>query len=47
MEKQHMDMLENHLMDVRMAFARLCYNPDFVSAPPSPERGSVGPLGGP
>lgn len=37
-EKQHVDVLENHLMDLRMNFARLCYNPDFVSGwiPPDP-----------
>ncbi|XP_052554132.1 glutathione S-transferase 2 isoform X2 [Tympanuchus pallidicinctus] len=34
-EKQHVDMLENHLMDVRMAFARLCYNPDFEKLKPA------------
>lgn len=27
-----MDMLENQVMDFRLAFARMCYNPDFVSA---------------
>lgn len=32
-EKQYVDMLENHFMDLRMNFARLCYSPDFVSAP--------------
>lgn len=26
-----MDMLENQVMDFRLAFARVCYNPDFVS----------------
>ncbi|XP_053102407.1 glutathione S-transferase 2-like isoform X2 [Hemicordylus capensis] len=29
-----MDMLENHLMDLRMSFARLCYNPDFEKLKP-------------
>ncbi|KAI1230897.1 Glutathione S-transferase 2, partial [Lamprotornis superbus] len=38
-EKQRVDMLENHLMDLRMNFARICYNPDFVSTP-------VGVMGG-
>lgn len=47
MEKQRVDVLENHLMDLRMAFARLCYSPDFVSAPPGGWGGWVGPRGGP
>ncbi|XP_072212172.1 LOW QUALITY PROTEIN: glutathione S-transferase 2-like [Excalfactoria chinensis] len=34
-EKQHVDMLENHLMDLRMAFARLCYSPDFEKLKPT------------
>ncbi|XP_027766036.1 glutathione S-transferase 2-like [Empidonax traillii] len=28
-EKQRVDVLENQLMDFRMGFIRLCYNPDF------------------
>ncbi|XP_030328872.1 glutathione S-transferase 2-like [Strigops habroptila] len=28
-EIQRVDMLENHIMDFRMRFARLCYSPDF------------------
>lgn len=47
MEKQRVDVLENHLMDLRMAFARLCYSPDFVSAPPGGWGGWVGPRGVP
>ncbi|TFJ95116.1 3-hydroxybutyryl-CoA dehydrogenase [Platysternon megacephalum] len=31
-EIQRVDMLENQVMDFRLAFARICYNPDFVSA---------------
>lgn len=30
-EMIRIDMLENHLMDFRIALARLCYDPDFVS----------------
>lgn len=26
-----MDILENEVMDTRLYFARMCYNPDFVS----------------
>ncbi|XP_065596248.1 glutathione S-transferase 2-like [Cyrtonyx montezumae] len=33
-EKQLVDVLENHLMDLRMAFARLCYSPDFEKLKP-------------
>ncbi|XP_034978347.1 glutathione S-transferase Mu 1-like isoform X4 [Zootoca vivipara] len=29
-----MDILENQLMDVRMAFARVCYSPDFEKLKP-------------
>ncbi|XP_077190307.1 glutathione S-transferase Mu 1-like isoform X1 [Paroedura picta] len=28
------DMLENHIMDFRMAFARICYSPDFEKLKP-------------
>ncbi|XP_038235859.1 glutathione S-transferase 2-like [Dermochelys coriacea] len=28
-EIQRVDMLENQVMDFRLAFARICYNPDF------------------
>lgn len=31
-EKIRIDILENEIMDVRMSLARVCYNPDFVSA---------------
>ncbi|NP_990421.1 glutathione S-transferase 2 [Gallus gallus] len=34
-EKQRVDVLENHLMDLRMAFARLCYSPDFEKLKPA------------
>ncbi|NWZ41211.1 GSTM2 transferase, partial [Brachypodius atriceps] len=34
-EKQRVDVLENHLMDLRMNFARLCYNPDFEKLKPA------------
>ncbi|XP_040391932.1 glutathione S-transferase 2 isoform X3 [Cygnus olor] len=30
-EKLRVDMLENHLMDLRLSFIRLCYNPDFLT----------------
>lgn len=33
-EMQRVDVLENQIMDLRMSFVRLCYNPDFVSTPP-------------
>ncbi|XP_070601216.1 glutathione S-transferase Mu 1-like [Erythrolamprus reginae] len=29
-----MDTLENHLMDFRMSYAKLCYNPDFEKLKP-------------
>ncbi|NWH68190.1 GSTM2 transferase, partial [Geococcyx californianus] len=29
------DLLENQLMDLRMNFARLCYNPDFEKLKPA------------
>jgi hypothetical protein len=35
-EKIRVDILENQLMDTRMELARICYNPDFVSAPSPP-----------
>ncbi|NXH11993.1 GSTM2 transferase, partial [Bucco capensis] len=34
-EKQLVDMLENHLMDLRMNFIRLCYSPDFEKLKPA------------
>ncbi|XP_066838960.1 glutathione S-transferase 2 [Anser cygnoides] len=34
-EKVHVDMLENHLMDLRLSFIRLCYNPDFEKLKPA------------
>ncbi|NXW76511.1 GSTM2 transferase, partial [Hirundo rustica] len=34
-EKQRVDLLENQLMDLRMNFARLCYNPDFEKLKPA------------
>lgn len=37
------DMLENQLMDLRMRFAQLCYNPDFVSTPWGGHRGTDTP----
>ena len=33
-EKIRVDILENEVTDTRMAFAMLCYNPDFVSPLP-------------
>uniref|UniRef100_A0A8B9G6S9 Glutathione S-transferase n=1 Tax=Amazona collaria TaxID=241587 RepID=A0A8B9G6S9_9PSIT len=33
-ELQRVDMLENHLMDFRMGFARMCYSPDFEKLKP-------------
>ncbi|XP_034270675.1 glutathione S-transferase 2-like [Pantherophis guttatus] len=33
-ETIRMDMLENHLMDFRMGFAKLCYSPDFEKLKP-------------
>ena len=30
-EKIRVDILENQVMDVRLAMARICYSPDFVS----------------
>nr|XP_008528319.1 PREDICTED: glutathione S-transferase Yb-3 isoform X5 [Equus przewalskii] len=30
-EKIRVDILENEIMDTRMALARLCYNPDFIT----------------
>ncbi|XP_065505327.1 glutathione S-transferase 2-like [Caloenas nicobarica] len=33
-ERQHVDLLENELMDLRMSFARLCYSPDFEKLKP-------------
>uniref|UniRef100_A0A8B9R273 Glutathione S-transferase n=1 Tax=Anas platyrhynchos TaxID=8839 RepID=A0A8B9R273_ANAPL len=33
-EKLRVDMLENQLMDLRMSFIRLCYNPDFEKLKP-------------
>ncbi|NXC36952.1 GSTM2 transferase, partial [Campylorhamphus procurvoides] len=33
-EKQRVDVMENQLMDFRMGFARLCYNPDFEKLKP-------------
>ncbi|XP_065448345.1 glutathione S-transferase 2-like isoform X2 [Chrysemys picta bellii] len=30
-EMQRVDMLENQVMDFRLAFARICYNPDFLT----------------
>ncbi|KAM9255357.1 glutathione S-transferase 2 [Cariama cristata] len=33
-EMLRVDMLENHIMDLRMSFARLCYNPDFEKLKP-------------
>ena len=32
-EKIRVDILENEVMDTRLYFARMCYNPDFVSPP--------------
>ncbi|XP_068516284.1 glutathione S-transferase 2 [Anas acuta] len=34
-EKLRVDMLENQLMDLRMSFIRLCYNPDFEKLKPA------------
>ncbi|NXI38709.1 GSTM2 transferase, partial [Galbula dea] len=34
-EMQLVDMLENHLMDLRLSFARLCYSPDFEKLKPA------------
>ncbi|NXR60414.1 GSTM2 transferase, partial [Rhadina sibilatrix] len=34
-EKQRVDLLENQLMDMRMSFIRLCYNPDFEKLKPA------------
>ncbi|NWR54656.1 GSTM2 transferase, partial [Bucorvus abyssinicus] len=34
-EKRRVDLLENQLMDLRMNFARLCYNPDFEKLKPA------------
>uniref|UniRef100_A0A8B9BMT4 Glutathione S-transferase n=1 Tax=Anser brachyrhynchus TaxID=132585 RepID=A0A8B9BMT4_9AVES len=34
-EKVHVDMLENHLMDLRLSFIRLCYSPDFEKLKPA------------
>lgn len=42
-EKQRVDLLENQLMDLRMNFARLCYSPDFVSAPGGVTGGRIPP----
>uniref|UniRef100_A0A674J839 Glutathione S-transferase n=1 Tax=Terrapene triunguis TaxID=2587831 RepID=A0A674J839_9SAUR len=33
-EIQRVDMLENQVMDFRLAFARICYNPDFEKLKP-------------
>ncbi|XP_070124666.1 glutathione S-transferase Mu 5 isoform X10 [Equus przewalskii] len=33
-EKIRVDILENEIMDTRMALARLCYNPDFEKLKP-------------
>ncbi|XP_070797536.1 glutathione S-transferase 2-like [Pituophis catenifer annectens] len=33
-ETIRMDMLENHLMDFRMGFTKLCYSPDFEKLKP-------------
>uniref|UniRef100_A0A8C4YLI4 Glutathione S-transferase n=1 Tax=Gopherus evgoodei TaxID=1825980 RepID=A0A8C4YLI4_9SAUR len=33
-EIQRVDMLENQVMDFRLAFARICYSPDFVKTEP-------------
>ncbi|XP_058034062.1 glutathione S-transferase 2-like isoform X2 [Ahaetulla prasina] len=33
-ETIRMDILENHLMDFRMSFAKLCYSPDFEKLKP-------------
>ncbi|NXW93999.1 GSTM2 transferase, partial [Alopecoenas beccarii] len=33
-EMQHVDLLENELMDLRMSFIRLCYSPDFEKLKP-------------
>ncbi|XP_074971374.1 glutathione S-transferase 2 isoform X2 [Phalacrocorax aristotelis] len=30
-EMLRVDMLENQIMDLRMSFVRLCYNPDFLT----------------
>lgn len=42
-EMLRVDMLENQLMDLRMRFAQLCYNPDFVSTPWGGHRGTDTP----
>ncbi|NXH11998.1 GSTM2 transferase, partial [Bucco capensis] len=34
-EKQLVDMLENHFMDLRMNFAHLCYSPDIEKLKPA------------
>ncbi|XP_050767253.1 glutathione S-transferase 2-like [Gymnogyps californianus] len=34
-EMLRVDMLENQIMDFRMSFARLCYNPDFEKLKPA------------
>ncbi|KAF1581663.1 UNVERIFIED_CONTAM: Glutathione S-transferase 2, partial [Eudyptes pachyrhynchus] len=34
-EMLRVDMLENQIMDLRMSFARLCYNPDFEKLKPA------------
>ncbi|XP_070124662.1 glutathione S-transferase Mu 5 isoform X5 [Equus przewalskii] len=36
-EKIRVDILENEIMDTRMALARLCYNPDFMGGGPQQE----------
>ncbi|XP_053248799.1 glutathione S-transferase Mu 1-like isoform X3 [Podarcis raffonei] len=33
-EMVRIDMLENHIMDLRMAFAKVCYSPDFEKLKP-------------
>ena len=33
-EMIRVDILENQVMDVRFAMARICYSPDFVSSLP-------------
>lgn len=38
-----MDVLENQLMDLRMNFGRLCYDPDFVSTPVGIGGGQIPP----
>ncbi|NWI63509.1 GSTM2 transferase, partial [Todus mexicanus] len=34
-EMMYVDMLENHFMDLRMSFARICYSPDFEKLKPA------------